>query len=643
MRRYALIVCCIVVLLGLAVWSWLSHIELHETALAQQNSPGKPSPTTSRDHEVANPPEPLTKPEVDSSLDLQQCNDFIDQLGEFEMVWWHEKLKQREYYLAQGYSLDEITVAMEELDIPFYGGDWRASQLRKSLGLAGTKNLDSPYQQFSRMQPEQRSELMSNKRPNVNDVALAMVTNKVSDLEIMSMFRLVEEDKRVVSLDWNNSLSLVDWALEYGRPRVALELMDAGVEPSSDRFLANSLELALFNMLKNERAGTSEDTLQSYGQVVKRLLDSGQLARIASQKEIVGYQISSLNKVFLSLPDRNEMIIFRGSDIKRYWEKYRLDLNEIISRPAFVSDTSLHRLKNQLEDERLEQANIRFQVDSAIERVKDCLEFKNAFAHNWQRYKAFELINQSFTDFAVTDARAEVFLQSYDPSLVDCRRVNVAKRGMREAVGNSKQVAARSNALSNEPGKETASSKLSDYTFWMNLSNLLSDPELDLPSNYGGSTPHYWLLSISDFTLEKVQRMISSGMDLRVADSVGRYVTHYAVIAGEPELLEWLIDNDYPYHSLQFGQDPLHLALDIRARPNNSDIIVELVQALLASELEIDEHHRRRLALIKARQPDLYARLSYLDSQMQIDDDQQFPLTYCELYGYLPSQYSTRY
>lgn len=555
-------------------------------------------------------------------INFAYCSQYLvdTQLNRFN--WGKENYSQWDRYLSQGYSLDDVTLAIDYFIGSNFAVRFRVSQLRKNTDLSHLNqqlNNDLPNQlsdagffvnitfptrslvKFSEMSTKEKANVLANEQLTADDVAYAMVQPEISDDDILQLLSKVQNPSAVVNYDRLEAISLLDYAVATTRPKVVEELINRGVSPTSDNYLGSTMEWALIGLRP-----CCEDRDAAID--IIRMLEPLQ----ASAR----FEVKNKNRIEGSFPRR--FYGFKESDIRTFYQDFGVDLTRIPSRQVPRVDPN-HPLIQELEAQRSEYLNEpdRETCDRLVKTVNE----------QWQPQKTSKLLSSIEALYPDSPDRITTELAKIDPTLVDIYRSDGFSL---ERVDIPEEVEAQLMDGDIERATEYfASQTLTDGgRRWLVRKILLLDMSYYRElrrSHLLSEEIQYSELQLLGLSKESVSKLEIAGADLRGADKRQKTLLFYAVKSADLELVTFLEKQGYPFSRDHKGQDPLHLALNIRPSPLSVQKAEKLIPILMRYNPVIDNFHLSRMAVIKLRYPQLYQGLISSYPELTIQADTELP------------------
>ncbi|MBV2128083.1 ankyrin repeat domain-containing protein [Arsukibacterium indicum] len=556
---------------------------------------------------------------IDTS-DYAQCQQFTREFRSTSVGWGYENHKEWDRYLLQGYSLDEITLAIEHFANSNFAARFRVEQLRKGTEISLTnQQLNEQLRQqfpelagsglsiqraiplpalaaFATMTAEEKQQVLSAQPLGVDDVAY-FIHSGLPDDDIMMMLSHISDPAAMVSYERLEATSLLDFAVAASRPVLVKSLLQSGLLPSSDDYLGSSMEWALSRL-----SYADENAIQNAVEVVKLLKLYGATAR---------FRVKSQAKIEGNFP-RN-YFQFTEQQILSILQDYQLDLTQIEQRQVFVLPEQ-HPLITSLEAQRDAFLTKQLSGEYPVQLIA-CERTLKSVNAQWQPESAHDVINRIEKLYNGSPELVISKLADIDPLLVDMYRERLDRLARPMTIISFPPEA--SALLQKGDIKQTiryfeAQSYSDEVKRWL------------IPQLLGFNVEYYsevrqsslWLddLQLSDLMLlrlgaEQVQALEHAGANLRGMDSRNKTLMHYAAEQSDVSLVSFLRSQGYPFSLDDQGQDPLHIVLRSDQLKLSKQKIESLVDVVMDYQPDIDAFHHSRMALIKLKYPQLYQSL----------------------------------
>ncbi len=570
------------------------------------------------------------------TTDYVQCQQFTQEFRSTSVGWGYENHKEWDSYLDQGYSLDEITLAVDHFANSNFAAKFRVEQLRKGTEISlSNQQLNEQLRQqfpelansgfsveraiplpvfasFEKMTDQEKKQVLTEHEIGVNDVAY-FIHSGLPDADIMMMLSHISDPAAMVSYERLEATSLIDFAVAASRPVLVESLLKSGLLPSSDAYLGSSMEWALSRL-----SYANENTQKNAVDVVKLLKLYGAKAkfRLKSQARIEG-----------NFP-RN-YFQFNEQQILSILQDYQLDLTLIEQRQVPVLSEQ-HPLIENLEAQRATFLTKQF-TDEYPVQLNACERTLDSVNTQWQPESAYDVVNRIGKLYEGSPEIVISELADIDPLLVDIYRERLDR-------------IARPMTIISFPPEASALLQKGDIRQAIRYFEAQSySDEVKrwlIPQLLGFNVEYYsevrqsslWVgdLQLSDLMLlrvgaEKIQALEQAGANLRGMDSRHKTLMHYAAEQSDVNLMSFLKTQGYPFSLDDQGQDPLHIVLRADQPRLSMQSIETLVDIVMDYQPDIDVFHHSRMALIKLKYPQLYQSLTSRHAELAITGETPLP------------------
>ncbi|MCC5880031.1 MAG: hypothetical protein JJU03_09085 [Idiomarina sp.] len=562
-------------------------------------------------------------PSDPENFSFAYCEGLLTDTHSDSINWGRANYKNWVRYLDEGYSLDEVTLAVDHFTNSNFAGSFRAKLLRRNTEVSQTilqleeevaqqfpEVRDSgfrlapripalPLEGFVDKSPDERGALLQEHGATVDDVAYFLTRDELTEDDLMLLLEHVTDPFALVNYDRLETVSLLNYAIANTRPRIVEALLHAGIRPAEDNYLGSSMEWALSGL--NHRGERQERAAL----IVSMLLPFNAAAR---------FDVQNQRQVTANFP-RNAYR-FNEDRINAIRQDYGIDLTQIPSRqvPSIASD---HRLIQELEAERVAYINAETVAHHLDTDLVACEQLVEAVNEQWQPRQMHQVLNSVIAEYPDAPERIKSELAQIDPSLVDVFRERHEGRQQRfdpvdmpQEIHDFLHQGQIENVIAFYSGKALSDANVNSLMWnifgWdvshyeaMRHSGLLKEP-----LEYFDMQFHGRLLRS-----EAIQQLEDAGADMRGSDSRQKTVLFYAVKRANTELVTFLEQRGYPFSFDDLGQDPLHAALDTTNFRLSMDVVEELVPTLMEYRPVIDEFHLSRMAVIQLKYPQTYRAL----------------------------------
>lgn len=563
-----------------------------------------------------------------ADVSFQSCKTLLDELAKHNQKWGHSMQSQWTSYLEDGYSIDEVVLAIGYFRHEHAASAFYIDQLREQTPLVqyqrrftellreqypdeniadkqyNVKLPTIPFRDFASLSEEEQLSVIEQNEVYIDDIAYFMGM----DIETSTLIRLidkVDDLNAVIGYDRHPVVSLFDYAVVELRKDVVRYLLSIGVMPTMDAYSATSMELALgllFNRLKTNKP----DDVATLIDIVSQLMARGVPAYF-SQQDQAGLAGDYPGRVYE----------FTRKDIDELYYEYGVDLMSIPARQRPVPDPS----SPLIEDIRpLKESYMASVTTKSLPKDNQAIcqqKVRNTY-NQWKPEKASRLVKQWLEDYGEGSTQFELQLGNSDPLLYDAYRESFATDRLKLA-RNSTVFAQVSllmrQQISIEEYVDTIFAMQADLDLqrsacW-NVVRFRPDYyQALLNSGLPCLTEEYWVFERTNgLNREFVEQLSAQGGNVFTEDSSGKTLVYYATQKNKLSLLQYLQEEGYPFAMSHRGQDPLHAALNIRGLAFNPEQLSDIVDILMRYSPEINQYHLSRMAVVKLFYPELYDSL----------------------------------
>jgi ankyrin repeat protein len=579
------------------------------------------------------------------ALNYQSCKRTEKSYKDTNRDWFDSEKPSWQSLLNEGYTFDDVTLAIEYFKNSNFAASFRIEQLRTNSSLSNAnqsimelardlfpemfsensgfrleKRVPSiRFESFNELSAEKRIALLNEVAPSIDDIAYFITQSEYTDDEIILFLKYVEDPLHIVVYDNIEAISLLDFAVKNLRVEVVEYLFDFGAVPTEDAYLDSTMELAL-SQLSSSLSGHLQDNA---AKIVQLIHDKGGRARFSEQSDnmIVG-QFS------------RKSYEFDAEALSEYRQKYSLDLNRILPRQALkVNENSglIRKLLQKRNDYFYESMGI---ADIASYR-HECIDTLSNFNGLWKPLSPHKVIQKTIEKKIQTPEEIESSLALIDPLLVDIYRQRYKVRLAKFSSVFDVEHIFRQLDVDDFLEVIDAFLELSldrEQKNWVVMQLLSREPNYFRELKNSGlmeNEPQYF--SYEKFKLlkyDKIRKLHESGANLLGSDSLGKTFLYYAAKKGDLKLLEYMYEENFPFTQTKIGEDPLHVALKEKTSSvsvKNSLHIYGLVDALMKFAPKIDEFHLSRMALLKIVEPDNYRQIIMKYPELEPKPDSPLP------------------
>lgn len=596
----------------------------HEPASeSNPETPAKSSPASTRSSK--NTPEVQQEAAAVFVADHKQCTELQSRIdGVTRKYFDDERLSS---FLDDGFSVDDITLAIDALRNPNFAREWRNNyrkkdsqldtlneQLNKALR-AKMPDLPSGMGVFRGVPVDRLEEAVKNDKPLeisseetliVDDVAWLIQQPNLSDATIKPFVLQLEDINARLGRSYvidKQAISLLDVAAFNRRPALAQWLIAQGATPASDAYLGTTLDYVLAGLSRFPQEALQEqnDTVAAQISLANDLIEQG-------QRSVSEFQ----NDRFKSRFSANLFIFWEGVD-EALELNYGFDLKTVPIMAPLTSPRS-SELITQIQSH--QEAMIADQVGEETAEIRSrCRSFKKQVAEAWSpKWLSGELVDYRDDE-----------LYEMAPELVMCKRekemFTEARPGRRSDFDEGRYYRVLSDGE-----WQLAMSMLDDFP--EAVPRVFHESVAYIPESYAafagaGLVPDAWNFSYledNDRFVNNLQKIEETGVDLYMTDIYGRNFLFLAVNAGSPEALQYLEQVGVPYYQLPNTPDPLYLALYHVATRDRAKDAKAIINILMAYSPAISSAHLAQMRVMKLKAPSLYQDIVDEHPQLTVDD-----------------------
>ncbi|NVK21062.1 MAG: hypothetical protein HWD86_00960 [Kangiellaceae bacterium] len=480
---------------------------------------------------------------------------------------------------------------------------------------------------FKQNSHQQKQKILSTITVTADDIAHFMKDPEVNDQDILLLLNSLNDVNEITAAQSRSPLTLIDHAALHSRAEVFHHLLDKGAPLTQDNYLGNTLEIALHALIKDVN---NKNTVQ----IVKTLIAKGMEIRLdknwLEQENYYGHGSVLANKHYF----------FSQDDLSKIKKLHSLDIQSIPIRKSLLQEEKHNRLKNALQQEKDTLLAKELGDSDVVKYYKHCENYLSDL-NKKIRYKDPNQLIAEYKKLYSNDIHSITSALSFiDPSLVDCY-IKREKGNNRSQLPNDKRLnriwRLASQKQYNEAIDLANTIELNNKQrnqFFFELFRFDRDTLIILkdhgyiPKQFSFSDLVLYQKNISSKDIEALQKV---GMDTLYGDSNGLSMMYYAVIKNNLSLQNYLIEEGYPYKTKEYGEDPLHAALNSQRMLYKDKDLVEIVKALKPDTRTIDEHHLSRMFVIKLKYPEIYEELTELYPVLTINEETKAPTSICSM------------
>lgn len=609
----------------------------------------------SKPQEIANSPSIKTQigvnkrieARVSKALDTNSygvCTRIKEEATTLAFDWAKGNYQTWTSFIDQGYSLDEVTLAVEHFLSRTFAKEFRLNQLRsnttyakKTLALRKQMELKYPasalkyisfenyevndkLKSFLNLSEQEKRRTIAETEVQVDDLAYFMHDLDASESDLLLLLDAIEDPTAIVTSAMLDAISLLDFAAAAGRPKVFNALINKGLMPTHDEYLRSTMEHALWGIPPVQLASNRDFTRKSVN-IIKQLIAMGASA-----------QFTEKTPEFI---DGNGFVFF-AEDISSLYIDFNVDLSQIRERKVLQIDSN-HPLIIQLENQKQTMLANALDIPEVKAFLGACDGTITSREEAWQPASQFNVVREMVERIGKNSNTLYLELSAIDPSLVDYFRENYVPRPYMNPIAPElkKQINGIYKYLK-EGSLAQAIESVAAVHIYENQKTWVLYRFLDHGAEYYDelmkSPLQAELGEYRDFVgsrllnVDAIKKLSAAGAPIFDADSMGKTLVYYAGMLRDVSLLRYLRDESFPFNEDTFGQDPLHLALNIDKEGANLDATAESVNILMDYQPKIDKAHLSRMALIKHFYPDLYDNIIVSHPSLIVDDTTPLPV-----------------
>ena len=581
------------------------------------------------------------------------CLTILNQQNQQKSNWARNSYTSWDGYVEEGtYSLNEVTLVVEHFLNSNFAESFRIEYIRsdaptsvqtkglndkffdleplaKEWGLSVMIKVPNPkLKNFEHLTLLEKQTTLAENNVSVDDVAYFLLDKNTSDDSILMMFEALENPFAKVSYDRYATTSLLDYAIVGHRDNIVNAMLKRGFRPTQDEYLGSSMEWALSALTYSFH----DDNRASAANIVLKLLDFNAAARFESQTyELVEGRFP------------RQSFRFDDSEIQTLIIDYNLDLTSIAQRKN-IRISENHPLIETLEKQQLASVQGSLNQTELNRIIKECNAHVTELNKRWQPQEIHDVVSEVASRFDGDKKAIIRELSDTDPVLVDyyLRKYRAPNKGV--SVNQALLDKIDSSYTYFRKGKAQQGIDLilsepvhkSQYEFVMykllmfqtGYSAIIQSPFWSGINDYNELT--FRRLLNSDF----IENMSVLGVPIYEPDAYGKSLVYYAASKHDAELISYLFENNVQFSGSNEGQDPLHIALNIRKNTNSLMSIEKTVNELMRFKPTIDKFHKSRMKLVKLYYPESYARLTALHPELRVNEDEAISLPETYLYTY---------
>ena len=547
-------------------------------------------------------------------------------------------------YLNDGYSIDDITSAIDHFSNSNFAASWRAEQLKKQSELSlNNLKINKLLKNEIPDLPEDFIVTVAVPKPALESIAdltdkAALQLIKTTELSIDDVAWLVEQEdlsqqvltKAINKLDdisqllgygimGGEQLLLIDVAAFEGRDHVVSQLLQQHSTTSNDAYLGSTMEHALAKLSYVLGKGIEDGAVISQINIIEQLQSLNAPAFFDTQTD---------QSVSGSFP-RN-YYHFTEEQLASLSAHYQLDLTQIQARKRLPFDPDA-KLIVRLTQER----DLLLEKEASPEQLLSCQARISKIDKKWQPKTLNYYIAQLENENRVVNA---INLHNIDPVLAQCfmtrqemglplshpRNKELESKVFDEQLRNNKIV----EAIKIIEAANLTEAQLRwffyqilpwDASYYQALqSSQLRQEQIDFTL----------LMMFGRYNAAYIEELHINGLDITGTDHTGKTLIYLSIERRKLDLLSYLVSQRSDYHDNPIGTDPLYLVIDSSYYFNPNEVL-DYLEVLMQLSPPVHDYHKRALALLRLKYPELYQQISARFGELKITEDTPLPQASC--------------
>ncbi|NRB22969.1 hypothetical protein [Shewanella sp.] len=547
-------------------------------------------------------------------------------------------------YLNDGYSIDDITSAIDHFSNSNFAASWRDEQLKKQSQLS-LNNLkinellkneipDLPedfkfkiavpkpaLESIADLTEKAALQLIKTTELSIDDVAWLVKQEELSQQVLTEAINKLDDINQMLGYDFigDELLLLIDVAAFEGRDRVVSQLLQQHSTLSNDAYLGSTMEHALAKLSYVLGKGIEDGAVISQINIIEQLQGLNAAAFFDTQTD---------QSVSGSFPRHSYH--FTEQQLASLSAHYQLDLTQIPARRRLAFDPDA-KLIVRLSQER----DLLLEKEASPEQLLSCQARISKIDKKWQPKTLNYYMTQLKNEHRVVNA---INLHNIEPALAQCF---MATQQTHLPFSHPRNKALESKVF----GKKLRNNKILEVIKIIESANLT---EAQLRWFFYQILPwdasYYQALQSSrlrqeqiDFTLLMMygrnnsiyfEELHINGLDITGTDHTGKTLIYLSIEGRKLDLLSYLVSQRSDYHDKPIGTDPLYLVIDSSYYFNPKKVL-DYLEVLMQLSPPVHDYHRRALALLRLKYPELYSQISARFGALKITDDTPLPLASC--------------
>ncbi|AEG13013.1 MULTISPECIES: hypothetical protein [Shewanella] len=583
----------------------------------------------------------ITQTKLKAPNNYHSCQQLI--ASEKETHWNWAREQEWDQWLDKGYSIDDITLAIDHFLNSNFAANWRAKMLKKnsqlnqqnqslteqvkalvpdlpSFVLIGRSIPQSQIENIATLSQADALALIKETKLTIDDVDWLLKQDSLSQQLLLQAIENIDDTDAFIGfgIQENETLHLIDTAAYYGRDQIVTTLLEKNSVLSDDAYLGTTMEYALDRLddYFHMNIPLEDDLIVRQVKIIKALhgLNSTANFSIQSDQKAVGF-----------FPRHGYS--FDAQQMTNLQQMYGLTLTEIRPKTALTFDPNSALLTE------LNTNFAQLHANSATpEAVADCQSLVHKIDSQWQPHNL-----SYFSDKLIKEGKEVTAsnLNHIDPALTDCFNYQQRQPLPRRQSGN--------HSLDNTIYGLAAQNKINEAIKMVEDAQLEEAVNREFFYQLLGYNPEYFTeLQLSQlrqetFNYDALYRMahtrtislISEGLDIDKLDYTGKSWLDIAIMEHDLPLLNYLVNQHISYPYRESGRDPLYLLLDTNHYKFNPEHLLEYLSLLMVLEPKVYPQHQRLMSLIRLKFPESYTQITNQFPTLIAKEDIPLPPAVC--------------
>lgn len=610
----------------------------------------------------------ITQINLKAPNNYNSCQQLIE--SEKETRWNWARKQEWDQWLDKGYSIDDITLAIDHFLNSNFAANWRAKLLKKNSQLnqqnqiltEQVKTLAPDLPSFVRIErsiPQSKIEniatlsqadalaLIQETKLTIDDVDWLLKQDSLSQQLLLQAIEKIDDIDTLIGfgIQENETLHLIDTAAYYGRDQIITTLLEKNSVLSDDAYLGTTMEYALARLDNyfHMNIPLENDLIVRQVKIIKALhgLNSTAHFSIQSDQKSVGF-----------FP--RHIYSFDAQQMTNLQQMYGFTLTEISPKITLTFDPNSPLLTE------LNANFAQLHANSATpEAVANCQSLVHKINSQWQPHNL-----SYFSDKLIREGKevTATNLNQIDPALTDCfnyqqrqplsrrqsgdhsldstiyglaaqNKINEAIKMIEDAQVEeavSREFFYQLLGYNPEYFTELQLSQLRQETFdydalYRMTNRTISLISEDLDTDKLDHAGESWL----DIANTRIISLISEGLDIDKLDYAGKSWLDIAIIEHDLPLLNYLVNQHISYPYKASGRDPLYLLLDTNHYKFNPEHLLEYLSLLMVLEPKVYPQHQRLMSLIRLKFPEAYTQITNQFPTLIVKEEMPLPPAAC--------------